>query len=136
MRLKPSHIYLVLIAVLVSVTYSFAQEAGSPVLEGMESEKQSNNGGEIIIYTDGEGSAQRVQTTTMSPPSAPNSTQSTATSPRESSSNSKTTTGQAKPKSAQQKQAEEEEAKPEDSVLGFNFLYYIFQKYKMSDIVD
>ena len=27
-------------------------------------------------------------------------------------------------------------AETDDSVLGFNFLYYIIQRYKMSDIVD
>ena len=30
----------------------------------------------------------------------------------------------------------EEEEKEDDSILSFNFLYYIFQKFKLSDIVD
>ena len=34
------------------------------------------------------------------------------------------------------KEAEKNEAKKEEDVLSFNFLYYIIQKFKMSDIVE
>ncbi len=39
---------------------------------------------------------------------------------------------------AEQKPAEKnnEEEEKDDSILSFNFLYYIFQKFKLSDIVD
>ena len=135
MRLKPNHIYLIIGAVLVSASLTFAQESGSPVLEGMEPEKSSGNSGEII-YIDGEGSAQRIQPVTINPPAtvAPSTVQPQPVQ-RESTSVNRNTSSQQKAKSAPQK-PDETEAKPEDSVLGFNFLYYIFQKYKMSDIID
>jgi hypothetical protein len=34
------------------------------------------------------------------------------------------------------KPAEKQPAKEDDSILTFNFLYYIIQKYKLQDIVD
>jgi hypothetical protein len=122
MRLKPTHIYLIVFAILVSANYSFSQESASPVLEGMEAEKP-NNGGMDYNLTDGEGSIQRIQPLqTVTPSSQRDST--------------RTRNIQAKPKASQQKPSGEAQPKPEESVLGFNFLYYIFQKYKMSDIID
>lgn len=121
MRLKPNHIYLIIIAVLFSAGYSIAQESVSPVLEGMEAEKP--NGGIDYNLIEGEGSAQRIQST------SPNSTPS---SQRDSI---RTKAIQTKPKTTQ-KPSGEAQPKPEESMLGFNFLYYIFQKYKMSDIID
>jgi hypothetical protein len=121
MRLKPNHIYLIVIAILVSASLTFAQESVSPVLEGMETEK-SNTGGDLN-FTEGEGNAVPTPATT------------TPAAQRDSALGVKST--QTKPKPAQQKQTTgEAQPKPEDSVLGFNFLYYIFQKYKMSDIID
>ena len=124
MRLKPNHIYLLVIAILVSFSYSYAQESVSPVLEGMEAEKSTNSGMEYN-YSEGEGSAQRLQsinTPTVTQPSQGDITPSKS--------------NQVKPKASAQKAASETQPKPEESVLGFNFLYYIFQKYKMSDIID
>ncbi len=122
MRLKPNHIFLILFAVLFSAGYSIAQESVSPVLEGMEAEKP--NGGMDYNYTEGEGGAHRIQST------SPNSTSS---SQRDSI---RIKAVQSKPKASQQKPTGEAQQKPEESMLGFNFLYYIFQKYKMSDIID
>jgi hypothetical protein len=121
MRLKPNYIFLITLAILATVGYSFAQESVSPVLEGMEAEK-SNNGGIDYNLTEGEG-GQRIQSLpTVSPTSQRDTT--------------RTRINQVKPKALQQKSAGEAQPKPEESVLGFNFLYYIFQKYKMSDIID
>ncbi len=130
MRLKPNHIYLIVIAILVSAGITFAQESVSPVLEGMEAEKSTTNSD--YSYTDGDGSAQRVQSIPNAPITSP------ATTQRESVQGAKSTTATtvAKQKPTQEKQTGETQPKPEDSVLGFNFLYYIFQKYKMSDIID
>lgn len=122
MRLKPNHICLLVVTLLFSVSLSYAQESVSPVLEGMETEK-ANNRGVDYNYTDSEGSSQQQQL-------IPNNSQSTTVT---DSSNGKV---QTKPKTSSQKPVGEGQAKPEDSVLGFNFLYYIFQKYKMSDIID
>ena len=134
MRLKPNHIYLIAIAILVSVSLTFAQESGSPGLEGMDTEKPS--GGSETIYTEGEGSAQRIQSSSLTQPATVVQTpQSSAPAMQRESTYKTGINQQAKPKSVQQK-TEESEAKPEDSVLGFNFLYYIFQRYKMSDIID
>lgn len=37
---------------------------------------------------------------------------------------------------AAQKPGEKQPAKKDDSILTFNFLYYIIQKYKLQDIID
>jgi hypothetical protein len=34
------------------------------------------------------------------------------------------------------KPADKQQKQPDDSILSFNFLYYIIQKYKLQDIVD
>jgi hypothetical protein len=39
-------------------------------------------------------------------------------------------------KSAKAEESSDKEKQEDDSVLSFNFLYYIFQKYKLQDIVD
>lgn len=109
---------------MVSVSYSYAQESVSPVLEGMEAEKSTNTGMDYN-YSDGEGSAQRVQS--INTPVVAQPSQGDITPTR---------SNQVKPKASPQKAADETQPKPEESVLGFNFLYYIFQKYKMSDIID
>lgn len=127
MRLKPNHIYLIAVTILVSASLTFAQESVSPVLEGMEAEK--SNTSNDFNFTDGEGGTQRTQSLP-----APATTSPPAVTQRDSSQGTKSS--QAKPKPTQQKQGGEGQPKPEDSVLGFNFLYYIFQKYKMSDIID
>ncbi len=122
MRLKPNHIYFLVIAILVSASYSFAQESASPVLEGMESEK--NNSMEFGL-SEGEGGTQQVQS--VNTPTVTQPSQRETTPPKST---------QTKPKTTQPKPSGDAQAKPEESVLGFNFLYYIFQKYKMSDIID
>lgn len=124
MKLKPNHINLLVIAILVSASYAFGQESVSPVLEGMEAEK-SSNGGVEYSFSDGEGGSQRTQS--ISPST------SVPTAQRDSI---RSRSNQVKPKIPQQKSSGEGQPKPEESVLGFNFLYYIFQKYKMSDIID
>jgi hypothetical protein len=40
------------------------------------------------------------------------------------------------PKSGQSKAVQKEEKPKDESVLTFNFLYYIIQKYKLQDIID
>ena len=129
MRFKPNHIYLLVIAILVSASLTFAQESVSPVLEGMDTEKSGS--ANDYSYTEGEGNAQRVTPIPLTPNTTQSATQRESAQGNRAVNQNKSKTGQSK-----QNTSETAEPKPEDSVLGFNFLYYIFQKYKMSDIID
>ena len=102
-----------------TANYSIGQESINPLLEGMESEK--NKSTEYNTFHDGE-----------SPSNSQRLPYTSTTTPRDTA---RTRSNIVRPKTTQTK-PEETPAKAEDSVLGFNFLYYIFQKYKMSDIID
>ncbi len=100
------------------MSYAVAQESVSPLLEGMESEK--TRGVEYTNFNEGESS---------------NSQRLPAASTQAQRDTLRTRSNPIKPKVNPAK-LDETAPKSEDSVLGFNFLYYIFQKYKMSDIID
>ncbi len=107
--------------VLLLGTSVLAQDASFPILETYTPENDKER--ERVIYSPGESE------NAISKPSV--------TTPKDSSSFRQPTqriikqpTGSSIPKLS---------SKPipdDDSILSFNFLYYIFQKYKLQDIVD
>lgn len=107
MKLKPIHIVIVLGFIFFESQTLFAQE--SPVFpDNMENERAQQ-------YTSGTGDLKSLSTTrgsTLSDSSYVNAHNEAI------------------------KEAEKNEAKKEEDVLSFNFLYYIIQKFKMSDIVE
>ncbi len=91
----------------------FGQESSSNPLENIESVKAQQ-------YTSGHDNVKDVSSSSYRTASA-DSTYSSAQTTRE----------------GETRDAENSEAKEnEEDVLSFNFLYYIIQKFKMSDIVD
>ncbi len=94
-----------------------AQDASYPAADGYESDSDSER--ERIIYSPGEADANnRVHVIAGKDSINTRPTQIRANKQPEAAKNS------AKPSSQ------------EDDILSFNFLYYLFEKYKLQDIVD
>lgn len=106
MKLKPYHIALIA-GLFFLAQAAYAQESSSPVMESMEAEKERSQ------YFPAGDDVNNVF--------ARDSAYSRTIQPKTDVSRSSEKTG-----------SREED----DSVLSFNFLYYIIQKFKMSDIVD
>lgn len=102
-------------------------EVTDPERERLEREK--------IIYSPGEGEIRYIPRNPVTQPST-----GPATTPKDT-----TTASQASLETAQPKVKAEPVVKPpekpmapreDESILSFNFLYYIIQKYKLQDIID
>ena len=105
--MKRSILYSILTVGLMFIIPSlYAQESSYPIEEG-EKEKRYYNSS----YDD------------ERPPASADST-----TVRANTNSARTTENQ--------RSSEKPQGKKDDDVLSFNFLYYIIQKYKMSDIVD
>ena len=124
MRVKLNHILITLfLAVLTpaGVHYIQAQDASYPLPDSYDIEAEKER--EKIIYSPGEteallNSKVHVAATRDSASSKQNAT-------RVIRNQAETPKNSAKPSSQE-----------DDSILSFNFLYYLFEKYKMQDIVD
>jgi hypothetical protein len=130
MKIKLHHILFLSVAMLTFVDTAQAQDAGLVDVEINDSEREKLDR-EKIISSPGEADIRYIP-------------RSTAVSINKDSLVSTTTAAQPKykaekpaptPKNPVQKQSKNEEEE-DDSILGFNFLYYIIQKYKLQDIVD
>lgn len=118
--------YILILFCLASpafVSSLFAQDAGMQDLEIVESDK------ERMLYSPG-GEGEMVYRSTPATVSVPPRDSVASVIP--SSSISKT---RPSAKSAE-KQPSPPAKEDDDSILSFNFLYYIIQKYKLQDIVD
>jgi hypothetical protein len=118
------------ILILFSLTFlgfvnaAIAQESSMPEMEVMDTEKER----ERVLYSPGEADTryipknqtQQVKETTQT------------SQPSNQSLKYKHEKPAPTPKSTVEKQSKNEE----DSILSFNFLYYIIQKYKLQDIID
>ena len=107
----------------------FAQDSMSPsdVFEGIE-DKDKERGEPVNSPTEQTDSHKSTSTTSIKEPevSSPNAL-GTKTTTQQRSITTKPPTENTKPESKQS---------ADDSILSFNFLYYIIQKYKLQDIVD
>jgi hypothetical protein len=135
MKRKLQHILAITcFALLGSVTVSFAQEANASDYDVMDNEREKLEK-ERILYSPGEGESRYI-------PKAVNTT----TNPKDSASVSRPAAPVAVPaRMKTEAQAKEQPTRPhdkqhppkdDDSIMSFNFLYYIIQKYKLQDIVD
>lgn len=124
MKIKLHHflftLYLALLAPAGILTLQ-AQDASYPILDSYDTEADKER--DRVIYSPGEADPQlnnkvHVSAAKDSIPSKPSTLRSIKTQ-AEGSKNS------AKPSSQE-----------DDSILSFNFLYYLFEKYKLQDIVD
>ena len=137
MRLNFNHIlFAVGLTLTASAGFSTvrAQDANFPASEPYDPE--SSDGSEKIIYAPVEGDLRNVASKTAIASASPKD--STAVSNKSSQRTSKqpaaeTTKSTAKQEEATSKQEQKDE---DDSILSFNFLYYMFQKFKMSDMID
>jgi len=124
---------LALIFVATSVDRAFTQDSGVMEVEYSDSEKERER--EKIIHSPGEADS-RYATKYAAPPKD-------SLTGNQGASTSKTPPPVIP---AQQKKTEKVSSTPkppvkqgktqDDSILSFNFLYYIIEKYKLQDIVD
>lgn len=122
MKFRSRYILLSLFFAVVTpagVSYIQAQDASYPLQESFEAEAERER--EKVIYTPGEGDPLL------------NSRTHVATA-RDSSIAKPISTRIAKPETA--KNSGRPASQEDDSILSFNFLYYIFEKYKLQDMVD
>lgn len=113
MKLKPLYFIVFFGFVFLNSSTTFGQESSSNPLENIESVKAQQ-------YTEGHDNVKNV----------------TSSSYRSTSSDTTYLNLQvAQEEEAREAQSSEAKENEED-VLSFNFLYYIIQKFKMSDIVD
>ena len=131
-------IALIALAMTASAVESRAQEAAMMDVEMIDTEADRLR--ERAMYSPGESSSVR-----YAPASEPKDSIINTTKPQESKNHNAVQTAAqvqskaktekpvtAKASTAQQKQ----EKSDDDSILSFNFLYYIIEKYKLQDIVD
>lgn len=131
----------ILFAIGLSLTASagfpavYAQDAGFPVSDSYEPESSDD----VSTYSPGEGEPRNTapKASLASPTASKDSVAlSGKSSQRTSKSSAEASKNAAKPEQDSTSNSKQEQKDEDDSVLSFNFLYYIFQKYKLQDIVD
>jgi len=130
MKIKLHHILiLTCIALSAIVNSSIAQDSSVPEFENTDSEREKIE--DRIINSPGEGDARYIpRSQTISQHTAVRDSVIARPLPPVASTRPKTDqTAKPVEKPNQPKQND-------DSILSFNFLYYIIQKYKLQDIVD
>lgn len=114
---------LACIATAAFATASYGQDSGIPDYEMTDSERDK-----MLYSPGGEGELRPRYPVTVN------------TAPKDSAAFNRTVTPPArlKPEQAPAKSPDKQQpTKPDDdSILSFNFLYYIIQKYKLQDIID
>lgn len=126
MRIKLRNVLLVLGLVLLSpagIYCAYAQDAGLPIPDSFqESEAERDR----VIYSPGETGA-LMNSRNYSPTITRDSVAAKPVSAQAGNAPAEALKNSSKPPATSQ---------DDDSVLSFNFLYYLFEKYKMQDIVD
>ena len=118
------------IASLACVVPAFGQDGSLPEYEVSDPERDRIER-ERIINSPGEGEVRYIPRTPISQPSTATATRDTATAKPATLPATRVKTDQL-PKQPERSLAPRED----ESILSFNFLYYIIQKYKLQDIVD
>jgi hypothetical protein len=135
MKRKLHHILLLsAFAIIGSANAGFTQDSGLMDVEFSDSEKEKIDR-DKIINSPGEADSRYSTKYTVTPKDSLTGASVTSTSKAVTPANSlqirKTEKIQAAPKPA-----EKQNKAQDDSILSFNFLYYIIEKYKLQDIVD
>jgi hypothetical protein len=131
MKSRLHHILILSFVAITAMTVSsFAQESGMPEIETTDSDRDKVEK-EKVMYSPGESDTHYHAVLTTIPGDSVTTTVNTAASvPVPKIKIEKQLPPAPKP-------TVEKQSKPEDdSILSFNFLYYIIQKYKLQDIVD
>lgn len=133
MKIKLHHIlFIACLASTAFINYSYAQD-GAPDYEVTDSERDKLEK-EKIMYSPGEGDSRySSKSTTLTSTTPKDSLATTAAKPTTPVIVPKTKT-EPQPKAAEKQPPQQ--PKDDDSILSFNFLYYIIQKYKLQDIID
>lgn len=124
MRIKPGHVLFTLCLAILTpagVLSVQAQDASYPILDSYDWEADKER--EKVIYSPGEADPMLNNKAQVSP--ARDSALSKPASPRIIKAPAEGSRNSSKPSSQE-----------DDSILSFNFLYYLFEKYKLQDIVD
>ena len=122
MKIKVHQIILTIfftVLTCAAVQSAYAQDASYPAIESVDPE--SDHGRERVIYG-GEGDPML------------NNKIHVAVATRDSVTTTRQTTKTVRTEPA--KPSARPASQEDDSILSFNFLYYIFEKYKMQDVVD
>lgn len=114
MKISPFKIFLIGSIMLLSAGIGevYAQESGSPSFELYDADESAN---EVIIL-------------------APGSTDARSHTPSDSLSAARNPLHPAK--SSTSSKSSNKQKDDDDSILSFNFLYYLIERYKLQDIVD
>jgi hypothetical protein len=134
MKRRLHHILILsFVAFLAATIPAYAQESGLPESESTEADFDRIEK-EKVMYSPGEIDTRYTSGSSADPDPGDSITNQTTTT---------TTPAPIAPKIKSEKQApvikptvEKQSKAEDDSILSFNFLYYIIQKYKMQDIVD
>lgn len=114
------NVFLIVCFALVATTAALAQDASYPAMESVESE--NDHARDRVIFG-GEGD-----------PMINNKIHVPVVAVRDSTSSRPVKTVKTEPAPA--RPSARPSSQEDDSILSFNFLYYIFEKYKMQDVVD
>jgi hypothetical protein len=141
------HILLsVCIAFTAFVSAAYAQENGTADFEVIDSEHDKAER-DRVLYSPGEGETRYVPKNNSTNPTPSTSKEAAKeSSSRETLKESDLKTGTpihnkvkpetaAHPSKSNEKQAAQPKANDDGTILSFNFLYYIIQKYKLQDII-
>jgi len=132
MKIKLHHIFLCLLFVTASVSVSYAQDSGAVEYETTDSESEKFER-DKVLYSPGEGDTRYVK-----PSVAPSSTSKDSVAKDSITVFKAPLNAPVKVKSEQPAKAAEkqEQSKDDDSILSFNFLFYLIQKYKLQDVIE
>lgn len=134
MKIQLHHILLLTcFTTTAGVTSSFAQDSSINEYETVDTEREKVEK-EKILYSPGEGDSRYTPKTIVSTNSKDSTT--SVIPKAQPVISAKPKADPAQKEQTQRPTDKQHPPKDEDSILSFNFLYYIIQKYKLQDIID
>src|SRR5687767_4991405 len=129
MKIKLHHIFLSLLLTLAAfINTSFAQDATTNQDYQITDTERDKFERDKVIYSPGEGDSRFTPKGSAIPTTGKDSVVVAKPNPQIQKAKPE------QPVKAAEKQ--QQQTKNDDSILSFNFLYYIIEKYKLQDIVD
>jgi hypothetical protein len=130
MKIKLHHIFLsLLLTIAAFMNKSFAQDASTQEYHITDTEREKYER-DKVIFSPGEGDTKFNPTKAGSQSLTGKDSLAAAKPPQ-------TAIQKGKPEQAiKTAEKQQQQSKDDDSILSFNFLYYVIQKYKLQDIVD
>ncbi|HYF67337.1 MAG TPA: hypothetical protein VD884_04335 [Ohtaekwangia sp.] len=116
-------LFLIYGVLCTGVQSAYAQEVGSPSFEAYDMEP----GRERLLLTAGE---------TLTDPAKPTAEDKPAIKTTSKDSLNKLPPVKAEMEKTEASKPESKPQETDDSILSFNFLYYLIEKYKLQDIID